>query len=1046
MFSSSEPECREEEGSFFSTEEEAREYCQPEELREELPDLTIIEIDFDTRTPSAGEEVTIRALISNIANAPAEEIPIIFIVDQQKLAWETISRIQPDGQEVVIATWTATTPGDHTLYIEVDSDNLVRELNEENNEKSAILTVKLEEVVSPIPIVPIPVSYHSKNLGLYSKKEVFLISDENWRYVLKLVPLATWSNPTNKVLVASYPTLIYHREGDNFDADAIIRFLQQYNPSHLATFGDTPMELNKLLVAPKPTGAGLTGKILEYKMDSYLFFWTSIDRVVISEDDYEAGLMASVFASYLNAPLLFDGHFKPNVLNNRHAYVVGKVSPTTEQEIKKRCKPTSEKTHYSLEELRKAYVSWTGTNKVILVNPNDLNIVANKKFKPEKSSSISSLYGKHSLAAPFLAAAKFEVIISTEVNNYLAVDNYVENTLDTLKLPGPLTYLTIVANPRAIPMARENRDTKPALWGNRAVFEEIDVSKIDSHPLEISLVTYNTSTGSVGSQIITSTKADPLSPAIYKDKIVWQDLRNGNWDIYLYDLAKNIEKPIISNNSNQTMPAIYGDKIAWQDNRNGNWDIYMYDLTQKKEIRITTDTHDQVNPAIYGDKIVWQDNRNSNQWDIYMYDLSKKKESRITTDKRAQMNPAIDGSVIVWRDKRNSEQWDIYMYDLNQKKEIQITTDNNHQLHPSISGKRIVWEDYRHGNPAVYIYDIATKTEKRLTTGDNKQIVPVIQGDHVIWYSEGKTGVPPVHVAPPAGPHGGHWLTYFYEISTGKCMYHQNLLTHVHSTFRQEADGRYYGSFVNYGKQDRAVGRIFGATVSDVSAYIARDLFFDDIKPKKKDALLIVLEDHQDETRYKETDGAALYKYATDTYWTTDVHKQFDAVHFYAGADKGAAKAPAVNKNIATIQGLYDDSYLILYADHGGPSGFDNVVTSAYLQNKKVSLLPSTILDIACATATVLWGYIPTENNFTIENIRRGAMIYMGAVDNSYWHRMFDNILKGVFIDGKTIGQAYLEARNEEYQNCIAKPPPWPCGDPYYALIGDPTFKPRWWK
>jgi len=411
------------------------------------------------------------------------------------------------------------------------------------------------------------------------------------------------------------------------------------------------------------------------------------------------------------------------------------------------------------------------------------------------------------------------------------------------------------------------------------------------------------------------------------------------------------------------------------------------------------------------------------------------------------MNPAIDGNVIVWQDKRTGNQWDIYMYDLNQKNEVRVTTDASNQVSPSVSGNKIVWEDRRQGIPCVYIYDITTKTETRLTTGDNKQIRPVVQGDHVVWYSEGRTSVPPVHVAPPAGPHGGSWLTYFYEISTGKLMYYQNLLTHEYLTFRQETDGRYYGSLVNYEKQDRAVGRIFGVTTSDVSAYIARDLFFDDIKPKTKDALLIVREDHQSETSWHEIDGPTLYNYATTTYWTGDVPKQFDTVYFYAGADNGAANAPAVNKNLATIRGLYEDCYLILYSDHGGGAGFSDgpnpVVTSNYLNNKY--LLPSTILDIACATCTAEWGYELPDKVFCMENIRRGAMVYMGAVDISYWHRMFDNILEGAFVDGKTIGEVYVEARNEEYANCVANPPPWACGDCYYALIGDPTFKPKWW-
>ena len=64
-------------------------------------------------------------------------------------------------------------------------------------------------------------------------------------------------------------------------------------------------------------------------------------------------------------------------------------------------------------------------------------------------------------------------------------------------------------------------------------------------------------------------------PAIYENKIVWTDKRNGNWDIYMYDISTSKEKRITSNSSDSVWPAIYGNKIVWMDNRNGDYDIYM---------------------------------------------------------------------------------------------------------------------------------------------------------------------------------------------------------------------------------------------------------------------------------------------------------------------------------------------------------------------------------------------------------------------------------------------------------------------------------------
>jgi beta propeller repeat protein len=57
--------------------------------------------------------------------------------------------------------------------------------------------------------------------------------------------------------------------------------------------------------------------------------------------------------------------------------------------------------------------------------------------------------------------------------------------------------------------------------------------------------------------------------------VVWGDLRNGNWDIYGYNLSTSTEFPIAIGMAPNSLPAIYGDTVVWGDLRNGNnWDIY----------------------------------------------------------------------------------------------------------------------------------------------------------------------------------------------------------------------------------------------------------------------------------------------------------------------------------------------------------------------------------------------------------------------------------------------------------------------------------------
>ncbi len=232
---------------------------------------------------------------------------------------------------------------------------------------------------------------------------------------------------------------------------------------------------------------------------------------------------------------------------------------------------------------------------------------------------------------------------------------------------------------------------------------------------------------------ITKSDKDQESPAISGDNIVWEDYRNGDADIYLYNLKNKKEIRITINGSDQGSPAISGDNIVWEDYRNGDADIYFYNLNAKKEIRITDNGADQGSPAISGDNIVWEDWRNGHR-DIYLYNLGANQENQITADSATQMSPAISGDSIVWEDERHGNS-DVYFYNLKTKKETRITDNGGSQENPAISGDKIVWEDDRSGRSYdVYLYNLKTQKETQVTVDGYDQYSPAISGDNIVWW------------------------------------------------------------------------------------------------------------------------------------------------------------------------------------------------------------------------------------------------------------------------------------------------------------------------
>jgi beta propeller repeat protein len=86
-------------------------------------------------------------------------------------------------------------------------------------------------------------------------------------------------------------------------------------------------------------------------------------------------------------------------------------------------------------------------------------------------------------------------------------------------------------------------------------------------------------------------------------------------------------------------PSVSGDTVVWRDNRNGNYDIYGYNLNSQTEFLICSSVPESCRPRVSGNIVVWGEGSS-----IMGYNVAIQKEFFITSP---GYSPDISGDNIV---------------------------------------------------------------------------------------------------------------------------------------------------------------------------------------------------------------------------------------------------------------------------------------------------------------------------------------------------------------------------------------------------------------
>jgi TolB protein len=232
---------------------------------------------------------------------------------------------------------------------------------------------------------------------------------------------------------------------------------------------------------------------------------------------------------------------------------------------------------------------------------------------------------------------------------------------------------------------------------------------------------------------------DEVGARVSGNTVVWHDERNGNWDIYAYDLATRQGFSVCTKAGDQVRPNISGNYVVWEDRRSSNSQIYGYDLTKHTEFLISA-TAPEYRPQISGNMVVWSGWRSPN-YGIWGYDMNTKTEINISlSGSEPAYNLDIHGNQLVWEQYIPGRNFDILGYNVTTHQQSVICSNAEYQYDPATNGQVVLWQDRRKGNAYdmdIYGYNLTTHQEFAVDTSSADSRAPDVDGNLAVWVEGG---------------------------------------------------------------------------------------------------------------------------------------------------------------------------------------------------------------------------------------------------------------------------------------------------------------------
>jgi parallel beta-helix repeat protein len=242
---------------------------------------------------------------------------------------------------------------------------------------------------------------------------------------------------------------------------------------------------------------------------------------------------------------------------------------------------------------------------------------------------------------------------------------------------------------------------------------------------------------------ITPTVSPSPTPA-GPGKIVFQSMRDGNWEIYLMNPDGTGQTNLTNNAATDVEPSLSpdGEKVAFSSFRNKEFEIYVINvdgtgLTQLTNVPGALDTQPKFSPD--GSKIVFYTRRHGND-EIYIMNSDGTGQIRLTDSSTADVDPIFspDGSKIAFASSRDGNQ-EVYLMNTDGTGLTRLTNNAGSDYLPAFSpdGMRITFVSSRDGDTEIFSMKSDGSDLVQLTSNTSAEAWPSFSptGDRISYVS-----------------------------------------------------------------------------------------------------------------------------------------------------------------------------------------------------------------------------------------------------------------------------------------------------------------------